>query len=121
MLNSTKKILAIIVLGIFTGLVTASLINNGKSTNTTPYLAPVLDYDHPDRVPGFIVQLRPGHSMKAHLAALATPNEPPIGKVLDWGTFIMYYIEVDDETLDIIRAEPGVDAIVCNLQGVGIR
>jgi hypothetical protein len=121
MLNSTKKILAILVLGIFTAIITASLNNNWKFSNTTPNLAPVFSCDHPGRVPGFIVQLRQGHSLKAHLAALATPNDLPIGKILDWGDFIMYYIEVDDEILDLIRADPEVKGVVCNHQGVGVR
>jgi hypothetical protein len=121
MLNSRKKILATILFSIFTALLTASLITNWKSTNATSYLAPVTDYDHPNRVPGFIVHLRPDHSVEAHLAALATPNNVQIGKVLDWGNYIMYYIETDDESLDIIRADPGVERVVCNLQGVGVR
>jgi hypothetical protein len=120
MLHSAKKILVIIVLGIFTALITRSFISIWKSTNTiTPYRAPIYNDDHPGRVPGYLVMLHRGHSLEAHLAALAPPIDVPIRKVMNL-SFIMYFTEVDDQTLDVIRAEPGVKHVECNYIQTGV-
>jgi hypothetical protein len=113
MLNRAKRILAITVLGIFPAHVITFLYQQPEIQNTTtPNRAPLHNDNHPGRVPGYLVHLRSGHSLEAHLAALAPPTDVPIRKVMDLGV-VLYFTEVDG-TLDVVRAEPGVKHVECN-------
>jgi hypothetical protein len=116
MQNSAKKLLVIgAFLSIFAALLITFYTNNREATNLTAYRAPLHNYDHPGRVPGYMVLLRPGYSLAAHDSALAIPLNPLGRKVLkNISERVMYYVEVDDKTLDTIRADPGVEMVECN-------
>jgi hypothetical protein len=125
MSNHTKQILAITILGIIAALTTIFFLPDWKFTNSTPslYQAPLRNHDHPGRVPGYMIYLRQGYSLTTHDAALAIPVNPSTRKVIDLSLDhrIMYHTDVDDETLDAIRADPGVEWVECNCRLNGLE
>jgi hypothetical protein len=118
MLNHNKKIFAIIVLCISNALLINIFINSCTTTYVNPYQVSFRYHDHPGRNPGYMVQFRPGYSLEAHLATLAIAIDPPTRKIENLD-FVLCNIEADNEALDAIRADPGVEQVVCNYQQKG--
>lgn len=89
--------------------------NLSESTNE----APLIYGDDPQRIPGqYYVGLRRSHSFEEHIALIGTQ------KHVQWrypkednpdersGTYWAY--DVDDVLLAAIRADPGVEKVICN-------
>jgi hypothetical protein len=117
-------VLMIVVIG---ALLVASLpINKTISTrrnepklSETTYEAPLIDSNDPQRIAGrFTVRLRKGHSFDEHIALIGTQKhvrwrqsdqEDP-----DERSNTYYGYDVGDALLASIRADPGVEEVVCD-------
>jgi hypothetical protein len=83
-----------------------------------PYTAPLFGDDNPNRIAGcYIVDLKPGHSIKKHSEAVGIDMAPRVKRLpesLDFGRVVYGIRDVDDGLLERIRRDEGVQRVDCD-------
>jgi hypothetical protein len=83
-----------------------------------PYTAPLFGDDNPDRIAGwYIVDLKPGHSIEQHSEAVGINMAARVKRLpesLDFGRIVYGIEDVDDELLEQIRRDEGVQRVDCD-------
>ncbi|KAF2112643.1 hypothetical protein BDV96DRAFT_602033 [Lophiotrema nucula] len=103
-------------------MASASTINDQSTLkDNEPYRAPLYGADDPDRIAGwYIIDLKPGHTIEKHSAAVGTDMKKYLKERLKslYPDRVVYgATEVDDELLEKIRADEGVQKIYCDSEG----
>jgi hypothetical protein len=123
----SKRSLYVSTLFLVIALVFGSYINckifftpsNEPNPSESTYEAPLIYGDDPQKVPEqYYVGLRESHSFEKHIARIGTQKHverrllnPEIPNELS-GTYWGHH--VGDELLAVIRADPGVEKVICN-------
>jgi hypothetical protein len=124
---SWTTISSVSLLGTLCFLAIAIYIQNWTRGHNLSYQAPFYRIDDPEcGVWGYLVELRAGHSIEAHDIALKGLIDPFTKRHMtnqnsDKSKETIYTAMTDEAGLAIIRSDPGVLAVSCNVQRQGVE
>lgn len=86
------------------------------------YQAPLQGADNPNRVMGwYVVDLKPGHDIEQHSAVVGTDMNKYIKNVLRSiypDRDVYHAVDINDDLLDAIRKDTGVQVVYCDANGI---